>query len=140
MDALHQLLWFHGKFLNITWNWWKVIGFIGNGIFSTRFLVQWYATEKHKQVVVPPLFWWLSLLGTLTLLAYALFGDKNPVFVMGYLFPWIPYARNLIIHYRHERSRQICPECGVKAPAAANFCCQCGARLLVSPLPAEAQH
>ena len=56
MDWLHNLLWFNGKFLNITWNAWKVIGFLGNAVFSARFIVQWYATEKRKQVVVPPLF------------------------------------------------------------------------------------
>jgi lipid-A-disaccharide synthase-like uncharacterized protein len=140
VELLHQLFWYHGKFLAITWNWWKGIGFLGNAIFSTRFLVQWYATEKQKQVVVPPLFWWLSLLGTLTLLAYAMFGDKNPVFILGYAFPWIPYARNLVIHYRHEKLRQTCPDCGVKAPPSANFCGQCGARLVPVPLAAEARH
>lgn len=138
MEFLHHVFWFHDKFLGITWNAWKVIGFLGNGVFSTRFLVQWYATEKQKQVVVPPLFWWLSLVGTLTLLSYAIFGDKNPVFILGYAFPWIPYARNLIIHHRHEKSRQTCPDCGTKAAPAAIFCSQCGARLNPAPVTVEA--
>lgn len=136
MDLLHQLLWHNGKFLDITWSAWKVIGWIGNAVFSTRFLVQWYATEKKKQVVVPPLFWWLSLMGSLLLLSYAIFNAEDSVFIFAYAFTWIPYTRNLIIHARHERSRQTCPDCGVKAAAAANFCGQCGARL--APLPARA--
>jgi lipid-A-disaccharide synthase-like uncharacterized protein len=140
MDWLHNVLWFHGKFLGITWNAWKVIGFLGNAVFSARFLVQWYVTEKRKQVVVPPLFWWLSLVGSLTLLAYAMFGDKNPVFILGYAFPWIPYARNLIIHHRHEKLRQTCPDCGVKSPPAANFCGQCGARLAPTTVTAAQRH
>lgn len=63
MDWLNHLLLPNGHFLGIEWSVWKVIGWMGNAIFSTRFLVQWYATEKRQQVVVPPLFWWLSLAG-----------------------------------------------------------------------------
>ena len=61
MDWLTNLLWHDGKLFGIDWSVWKVVGWLGNLVFSSRFLVQWYATEKHKQVVVPPLFWWLSL-------------------------------------------------------------------------------
>jgi lipid-A-disaccharide synthase-like uncharacterized protein len=139
MDLLHHLLWYDGKFLGIAWSAWKVVGWSANIVFSTRFFVQWYATEKRKQVVVPPLFWWLSLVGSLLFLAYALFYEKDSVFILAYAFNWLPYCRNLVIHFRHERSRQTCAECGVKAPAAANFCCQCGARLASSPLAAS-QH
>jgi lipid-A-disaccharide synthase-like uncharacterized protein len=129
MDGLHQLLWYQGKFLGIAWSAWKIIGWMGNAVFSTRFLVQWYATEKRKQVVVPPLFWWLSLAGSLLLLSYAVFNAEDSVFIFAYAFTWIPYTRNLIIHHRHERLRQICPDCGIKSPPAANFCGQCGTRL-----------
>jgi lipid-A-disaccharide synthase-like uncharacterized protein len=129
MDLLHHLLWFDGKFLGIAWSGWKIVGWCANIVFSTRFVVQWYATEKKKQVVVPTLFWWLSLVGSLLFLTYALFYEKDSVFILAYAFNWLPYIRNLIIHYRHEKTRRICPECGTKSPAAANFCGQCGARL-----------
>ena len=62
----------------------------GNAVFSSRFFVQWYATEK-KRVVVPVAFWWLSLLGSLLLLAYA-FRKTDSVFIYAYLFPCIPYT------------------------------------------------
>ena len=81
----------NGKFLGIEWSVWKVVGWIGNAVFSTRFLVQWYATEKRQQVVVPPLFWWLSLAGSLLLLSYALFYQRDSVFIFAYAFTWIPY-------------------------------------------------
>jgi lipid-A-disaccharide synthase-like uncharacterized protein len=129
MDALHSLLWWHGHFLGVAWSGWKLVGWSANVVFSTRFLVQWYATEKRRQVVVPVLFWWLSLVGSLLFLAYAVCYEKDSVFILAYAFNWLPYCRNLIIHVRHERSRQTCPDCGVKAPPAANFCGQCGARL-----------
>jgi lipid-A-disaccharide synthase-like uncharacterized protein len=136
MDWLHHLLWHGGKFLGVAWSAWKILGWTANGVFSARFLVQWYATEKRQQVVVPPLFWWLSLAGSLLFLAYALFYEKDSVFILAYAFNWIPYCRNLIIHARHEKSRLVCPECGLKAPAAANFCGHCGSRL-PSAQPAE---
>lgn len=133
---LHNLLWHDGKFLGIAWGAWKMVGWAGNAVFSTRFFVQWYATEKRKQVVVPPLFWWLSLAGSLLLLSYAVFNAEDSVFIFAYAFTWIPYSRNLIIHFRHERSRQICPDCGVKCVSGANFCSQCGARLAEVPVTA----
>ena len=127
---LDHLLWPDGHFLGTDWtNPLAIIGWVGNAIFSSRFLVQWYATEKKGQVVVPALFWWLSLAGSLSLLTYALFGAKNYVFIFAYAFTWIPYIRNLVIHYRHERERKSCAGCGVASPGNANFCAHCGAKL-----------
>ena len=123
-----DLIWHDGKFLGIEWSVWKVIGWLGNATFSSRFIVQWYATEKKKQVVVPVVFWWLSLLGSLLLLIYA-FRKVDSVFIYAYLFPWIPYMRNLMIHYRHQKARQSCPDCGATCPPDSNYCSACGARL-----------
>jgi len=133
MDSLinyvwHGLLWHGDKFLGIDWSVWKVVGWLGNGIFFSRFFVQWYATEKHKQVVVPPAFWWLSLSGSLTLLCYSLH-QKDSVFIYAYLFPWIPYLRNLIIHYRHKNAHTDCAGCGKKISPQANYCPNCGVKV-----------
>jgi len=105
-----------------------VIGWCGNAVFFSRFFVQWYVTEKKKQVVVPPIFWWLSLGGSLLLLIYALH-QTDSVFIFAYLFPWIPYLRNLIIHYRHERAHTVCAGCGKKIPPQSNFCPNCGVKV-----------
>lgn len=131
MDLSH-LIWHDGKFLGITWSLWKVIGWVGNVIFSTRFFVQWYATEKKRQVVIPVAFWWLSVIGALLLLAYA-FQRHDSVFIFAYLFTWIPYIRNLIIHYRHQRLLRACSHCGTKSIATANFCSNCGLQLNGAP-------
>ena len=64
MDLLHHALWPGGKFLGVEWSVWKVVGWVGNVVFTSRFFVQWYATEKRKQVVMPVIFWWLSLAGS----------------------------------------------------------------------------
>src|SRR5205823_4355598 len=98
-----------GKLLGITWNAWKVIGWLGNALFFSRFFVQWHATEKSKQVVVPAAFWWLSLGGSLLLLSYALFYQRDSVFIFAYAFTWIPYIRNLIIHRRHAAAQRLKP-------------------------------
>ena len=129
MEWLHNLLWHDGQFLGITWHWWKIIGWLGNAVFFSRFFVQWYATEKKKQVVVPTAFWWLSLAGSLLLLAYALFYKRDSVFIFAYGFTWIPYIRNLVIHQRHKRAHLDCPACGVICPPNSKFCFACGANL-----------
>jgi len=52
MDWLSNLIWHNGTLFGIHWGVWKVIGWLGNAVFFSRFFVQWYATEKLKRVVV----------------------------------------------------------------------------------------
>ena len=136
MDWVRELLWSDGNFLGIEWNTWKVIGWLGNAIFFSRFFVQWYATEKRKQVVVPVAFWWLSLAGSFLLLGYALFYRRDSVFIFAYAFTWLPYLRNLMIHRRHAREHSRCPGCGSESPPSARYCAACGTRL---PAPATGE-
>ena len=107
-----------------------MIGWLGNATFFSRFFVQWYATEKKKQVIVPTAFWWLSLTGSLLLLIYSL-RKRDSVFIFAYAFTWIPYVRNLIIHRRHKEAQLTCPACSVDSPPRANYCASCGAKLLL---------
>jgi lipid-A-disaccharide synthase-like uncharacterized protein len=130
MEFLHHLLWHDDKFLGVTWGVWKVIGWLGNAVFFSRFFVQWYATEKKGQVVVPQAFWWLSLIGSVTLLCYGLFYLHDSVVIFAYAFTWIPYIRSLIIHRRHKAAQKICGGCGQKNPPQANYCSHCGVKLV----------
>ena len=136
MDALTNLIWHDGKLFGIEWHAWKVVGWCGNAVFFSRFFVQWYATEKKNQVVVPPLFWWLSLGGSLLLLSYALFYQRDSVFIFAYAFTWIPYIRNLIIHHRHLDAHLHCQNCTASCPPHSNYCFACGSQL--SPPPKTA--
>ncbi|MEW6303403.1 MAG: lipid-A-disaccharide synthase N-terminal domain-containing protein [Verrucomicrobiota bacterium] len=129
MDWLTNLIFPNGKLFGIEWHVWKVVGWLGNFVFFSRFMVQWYATEKLKQVVVPAAFWWLSLTGSLLLLSYALFYQRDSVFIFAYAFTWIPYIRNLIIHHRHADAHIACPECANDCAPRSKFCSQCGAPL-----------
>ena len=128
MDWLHNLIWHDGQLFGVAWSVWKAVGWLGNGVFFTRFYLQWYATEKKKRVVVPSAFWWLSLSGSLLLLAYSLH-KRDSVFICAYAVAWIPYIRNLIIHYRHKKAHLACSGCGQSCPPQSNFCPNCGTRL-----------
>lgn len=130
MDWLTNLLSPGGKLFGIEWHTWKLVGWTGNVIFFSRFIVQWFATERRKQVVVPTAFWWLSLLGTMLLLSYAVFHTGDSVFIFAYAFAWIPYMRNLVIHYRHLNAHTQCPGCGQPCPPQSRFCHACGRRLV----------
>ena len=84
--------------------WWLVIGFLGQGFFFSRFLTQWWASEKKKRSVVPTAFWYLSVLGGVTLLTYAVH-RKDPVFIVGQGLGLLIYLRNLYwIHGSREGS------------------------------------
>ncbi len=75
---------------------WLTIGFLGQAMFSGRFLVQWMASEIRRESVVPHVFWWFSLGGGTTLLAYAVW-RLDPVFIAGQAFGLIVYLRNLML-------------------------------------------
>lgn len=128
MHAFLDFVWHDGKLFGIEWSVWKAVGWGGNAVFFSRFFVQWYATEKRKQVVVPQAFWWLSLIGSVTLLAYSLH-QQDSVFIFAYAFTWIPYIRNLVIHRRNKAAMSLCNGCGQKNPPQANFCPHCGVKL-----------
>jgi lipid-A-disaccharide synthase-like uncharacterized protein len=128
MHSLTDFIWHDGKLFGIAWSVWKIVGWLGNAVFFSRFFVQWYATEKKKQVVVPQAFWWLSLAGSVTLLCYSLH-QQDSVFIFAYAFTWIPYIRNLMIHRQNKAARIICAGCGQKNPPQANFCPHCGVKV-----------
>ena len=73
---------------------WLMIGFVGQICFSCRFIVQWLASEREKKSIIPVAFWYFSVLGGCTLLAYAIY-KKDPVFIMGQSTGLFVYFRNL---------------------------------------------
>jgi len=81
---------------------WQAFALIGNFAFTTRFLVQWIASERQGKSVVPVTFWWWSIVGSLVLLIY--FIHRHDIIgVMGYAVNLIPYTRNLVLIRRHQQ-------------------------------------
>lgn len=80
---------------------WLVIGFVGQALFSMRFLVQWLHSERHKRSLVPIAFWYFSIGGGLTLLAYAIY-RTDPVFIVGQVTGLFIYSRNLYFVHRER--------------------------------------
>jgi lipid-A-disaccharide synthase-like uncharacterized protein len=83
-------------------NLWMAIGFLGQAIFTARFLVQWVVSEQKRDSVVPVAFWWLSLFGGMTLLSYAI-SRRDPVIIVGQGMGLFVYIRNLMLVGKAKR-------------------------------------
>ena len=75
-------------------DWWVVLGFLAQALFSMRFVVQWIASERAGRSVMPTAFWLFSIGGGVLLLVYALY-RKDPVFIAGQGLGLFIYLRNL---------------------------------------------
>lgn len=83
---------------------WLGIGFFGQGMFFSRWLVQWIASERYKESRMPIMFWYMSLGGGLITLAYAIH-IKDPVFIAGQSVGVFVYLRNLIFIHRSAQTQ-----------------------------------
>jgi lipid-A-disaccharide synthase-like uncharacterized protein len=84
-------------------DWWVLGGFVAQGLFAMRFLVQWIASERAGRSVIPLAFWLFSIGGGLLLLVYALY-RKDPVFIAGQAFGVFVYLRNLYFVLRERKA------------------------------------
>lgn len=84
---------------------WISVGFLGQIMFSMRFLVQWIVSERARESIVPLAFWYFSIFGGVTLLTYAIW-RKDPVIVVGQATGLIIYSRNLYLIHRKRRRRR----------------------------------
>ncbi|MBL8337487.1 MAG: lipid-A-disaccharide synthase N-terminal domain-containing protein [Rhodoferax sp.] len=82
---------------------WLAIGLLGQALFSARFIVQWLQSERVKKSVIPSAFWYFSMAGGATLLAYAIH-RRDPVFIIGQGTGLIIYFRNLQFLWRDRKS------------------------------------
>jgi len=84
---------------------WLVIGFAGQALFTMRFIVQWWSSERQKRSVIPVAFWYFSLAGGATLLGYAIY-RQDPVFIVGQAGGLFIYSRNLYFINRERREKR----------------------------------
>ena len=78
---------------------WMTIGFVGQGFFTARFVLQWLASERKGSSVKPEQFWWLSLFGGSAILCYAI-SRRDLVIATGQGMELFVYARNLALLYK----------------------------------------
>jgi len=87
----------------MTWDAWVALGLVAQGVFFARFLIQWLASERARQSVIPVAFWYLSLLGSMLLLVYSVH-VKDPVFILGQSTGSIIYIRNIVLIKRWKKN------------------------------------
>ena len=104
MASMNQVL-FHIHSIGVTP--WKLVGYLGAFMFTSRWFVQLYYTRKLKRVVMPTMFWWLSVSGSVLLLSYFVFGKNDSVGVISNLFPTFVSVYNLIVDLRHRRDQEL---------------------------------
>jgi lipid-A-disaccharide synthase-like uncharacterized protein len=84
------------RFLGLDWNYLVILGLIGTVTFSMRFLVQWWASERQGESVIPVSFWYWSIAGSIIMFVYFLF-RRDPVGILAYFPNSIIYIRNLML-------------------------------------------
>jgi lipid-A-disaccharide synthase-like uncharacterized protein len=85
---------------------WLIIGFLGQGFFFMRFIVQWIASERARKSIVPNAFWFFSIGGGIVLLIYAIY-RADPVFIAGQALGLVIYSRNIFFVFREKREAAV---------------------------------
>ncbi len=80
---------------------WHLVGIVAGVLFYGRFVIQWIISELQRRSVIPVVFWYLSISGSLLLLTYAIF-LQSPVGALSHCFNMIVYSRNLVLIWREK--------------------------------------
>jgi len=96
--ALIAITWIGKEYrvFGLDWSYLMVLGFIGNALFSMRFLVQWLASERQGESIIPVSFWYWSIAGSVLMCVYFIF-RRDPVGILAYLPNSLIYIRNLML-------------------------------------------
>src|SRR4051794_33068054 len=88
---------------------WLAIGFLGQALFASRFIIQWFRSEMEGRSIIPVAFWYCSLGGGVVLLAYAVH-KLDPVFILGQGSGLFVYGRNLYLIFRERAALRAAAE------------------------------
>ncbi len=100
-----EIVWLAWTGIHITL--WKLIGYTGALMFGARWLVQMLASRRAGKPVIPRVFWYMSLLGSIMTLSYFIFSAKqDSVGVLQNLFPSFTAAYSLFLDIRHRGWRR----------------------------------
>ncbi|MFD0724905.1 lipid-A-disaccharide synthase N-terminal domain-containing protein [Lysobacter brunescens] len=82
---------------------WKLIGLTGALMFGCRWVVQFIASKRAGKPVIPRLFWYMSIVGSLMTLSYFIFSSKqDAVGILQNLFPAFTACYSLYLDIRHR--------------------------------------
>jgi lipid-A-disaccharide synthase-like uncharacterized protein len=96
-----ELLWLEWTGLHVTW--WKLIGYTGALMFGGRWVVQFIASKRAGKPVIPRVFWYMSVVGSMMTLSYFLFSAKqDSVGVLQNLFPMFTATYSLYLDIKHR--------------------------------------
>ncbi len=90
------------SFWGVTITPWKIIGYVGTLLFTLRWVVQAVASRQAGKPTVPRLFWYMSIVGSLLLLLYFIFGKNDGPGIVSNLFPGILACYNLFLDFAHH--------------------------------------
>lgn len=81
---------------------WKLIGWVGALMFGSRWLVQFVASRRAKKPVIPRVFWYMSIVGSIMTLSYFVWGKNDSVGILQNLFPMFTASYSLWLDIRHR--------------------------------------
>jgi lipid-A-disaccharide synthase-like uncharacterized protein len=84
---------------------WFLFGMAAQGLFFSRFMLQWIVSEKRGKSTIPVSFWYLSLAGGICIFVYAIH-EAQPVFMLAQLLACVIYIRNLMLIYSYRNRRR----------------------------------
>jgi len=85
---------------------WVLFGLVAQATFAGRFIVQWIASELRGKSHIPLAFWYLSIVGSVMLLTYAVLWKHDVVLTLGQGSGIIVYVRNLMLLHREKKLTQ----------------------------------
>jgi lipid-A-disaccharide synthase-like uncharacterized protein len=94
-----------GNVLGVTLTPWKLVGYVGMLMFTSRWIIQFLATRRHGRPVIPRTFWIMSLAGCAMLSSYFIWGKNDSVGILSNLFPAAVALYNLILDIKAGRRR-----------------------------------
>lgn len=82
---------------------WKLIGYFGTFLFAGRWLVQMRVSRNKRKPVVPRMFWYMSITGSVMLLSYFIFGKNDSVGILSNAFPCAVALYNLYLDLKSSK-------------------------------------
>lgn len=89
--------------------WWEALGLLGQLTFGSRFVYQWFVSERTGRSVMPVGFWWLSMIGSVLIMIYA-FHKASLAFILPTFTGMPVYIRNLMLIRKEQKKAAAKPK------------------------------